>query len=107
MYAVDWLGCGASERPAWTAKTVEEGERFFTESLEAWRLEQGIAGPIIVVGHSLGGYLAAAYSLHHPEAVEHLVLVSPAGETFSLQVVVCSVLCIVSSAYTHSFMPSG
>ncbi|WP_149194848.1 alpha/beta fold hydrolase [Luteimonas suaedae] len=32
-----------------------------------------------VVGHSMGGMLAARYALQYPDAVEHLVLVNPIG----------------------------
>ena len=50
MFALDWLGCGASERPAWSAKTVAEGERFFTESLEAWATATGLGRFVLVRG---------------------------------------------------------
>lgn len=79
ILCVDWLGTGASHRPKWThLHSVGEGERFFTESLEEWRKEVG-TDKFVLLGHSLGGYLSAAYTLHHPGRVSHLVLVSPAG----------------------------
>ena len=80
VYAVDWLGCGASERPPWPAGavTVAAGEAFFTDSLEAWAAAGGLSR-FVLVGHSLGGYLSAAYALAHPSRVSALVLVSPAG----------------------------
>jgi len=34
---------------------------------------------MVLVGHSLGGYLASAYTVRYPERVSGLILVSPAG----------------------------
>jgi pimeloyl-ACP methyl ester carboxylesterase len=36
-------------------------------------------GPIILIGHSLGGWLAARYAVAHPRSVRHLILINNAG----------------------------
>lgn len=57
---------------------VARAEHFFLSSLEAWRQSVGVE-KMILVGHSLGGYLASAYTVRYPEHVSGLILVSPAG----------------------------
>ncbi|TPX59569.1 hypothetical protein SpCBS45565_g07698 [Spizellomyces sp. 'palustris'] len=86
IYAIDWLGMANSSRPSFPKlkrgvtddEIVEDAEAFFVESLEKWREANGIDS-MTLMGHSLGGYLSACYALKHPERVEKLVLVSPAG----------------------------
>lgn len=78
VHLVDWLGTGLSGRPPFQCKGREETEAWFVESLERWRKAQGIEN-MVLVGHSLGGYLSASYALRYPERVKHLVLVNPAG----------------------------
>lgn len=69
-----------SGRPPFTARTQEEAESFFLASLSSWKEGVGLGGrKVVLVGHSLGGYLAAAYALRYPHHVQHLVLVCPAG----------------------------
>lgn len=65
-------------RPRFQAKSREQAERFFIDALAEWRQQMGI-DKMILMGHSLGGYLAASYALQHPDHVEHLIMVCPAG----------------------------
>jgi pimeloyl-ACP methyl ester carboxylesterase len=48
-------------------------EAILAESIERWRKAQGIE-KLIVLGHSLGGYVAAEFALRHPDHVEHVIL---------------------------------
>lgn len=78
LFSVDLLGTGLSGRPPFKATNTKEAEDFFVESLEEWRKQAGV-NKIMLLAHSLGGYLATVYSLRYPDNVAHLVLVSPAG----------------------------
>jgi len=78
VHLIDWLGTGLSSRPPFTAKSVDETEEFFTRSLEEWR-ELNDIQEMVLIGHSLGGYLSFAYAERYPHRVRKLVLSSPAG----------------------------
>ncbi|WWC73433.1 uncharacterized protein I206_107401 [Kwoniella pini CBS 10737] len=87
-FFLDWLGMGLSSRPSpnllnppsnsTIPNRVSRAEHFFVSSLESWRESVGLE-KMVLVGHSLGGYLASAYSVRYPERVSGLILVSPAG----------------------------
>lgn len=96
---VDWLGMGGSERPScrsrpirgWGEKstswcdsrfTPSQACKFFIDPFHAWMqatIPQEEDTDIVLMGHSLGGYLAARYVLEYPDTVQRLVLASPVG----------------------------
>ena len=101
IFAFDWLGMGRSSRPPFPkysldtevakgAATNEAEEKiidfqvqkainFFIDSFEEWRLKQVNLNQFFLIGHSMGGYLAALYALKYPNHVLKLLLVSPVG----------------------------
>lgn len=85
IYSLDMLGWGLSSRPNFVFKDdfkeddeVTATEKFFVESLETWRKHNEIP-KMILAGHSMGGYMAVAYTEAYPQHVEKLLLISPVG----------------------------
>ncbi|XP_001381284.2 1-acylglycerol-3-phosphate O-acyltransferase ABHD5 [Monodelphis domestica] len=77
VYALDLLGFGRSSRPQFGSDATEAEDQF-VETIEEWRCALGLDA-VIMLGHNLGGFLAAAYSLKYPSRVKHLILVEPWG----------------------------
>mmetsp|Transcript_26936 Transcript_26936/g.33046 ORF Transcript_26936/g.33046 Transcript_26936/m.33046 type:complete len:269 (+) Transcript_26936:2-808(+) len=78
--------CRASPTRSWSESgsfcsshfSPTQATRFFTDPLHTF-LETHEIRNATLVGHSLGGYLAARYALRHPERISRLVLASPVG----------------------------
>jgi len=78
VYSFDLLGFGLSSRPKFSSNPkVVEAE--FVESVESWRQALQLKKPFILLGHSLGGFVAASYAFKYPDQVKHLILVDPWG----------------------------
>ncbi|KAM7383929.1 hypothetical protein PAMA_011334 [Pampus argenteus] len=77
VYAPDLLGFGRSSRPQFSTDP-EGAEEQFVAALEEWREKVGLE-EMVLLGHNLGGYLSAAYTLKYPHRVKHLLLVEPWG----------------------------
>lgn len=73
VLAPDFLGHGHSDKPRadYSASAFANGMRDLLDVLDIDR--------VTVVGHSLGGGVAAQFAYQYPERVERLVLVSPGG----------------------------
>ena len=84
IYAIDFLGMGGSSRPPFQmddqnrVKRAEAAVDWFVQSLEEWRAERDLE-QMVLLGHSLGAYLAGMYTYHHHERVLKLILLSPVG----------------------------
>ncbi|MEM9568921.1 MAG: alpha/beta hydrolase [Cyanobacteria bacterium P01_E01_bin.34] len=71
--AVDLLGFGESSEPVGTCG-IGEQVAFVREIVQALALDR-----CVLVGHSLGGWIAAEYSLLYQNEIAGLVLAAPAG----------------------------
>jgi len=60
-----WTGFGRSSRPNFANDPIEI-ETEMAAAIEAWRIAMKLE-KMIIVGHSLGGYLSTAYAIRYPE----------------------------------------
>ena len=79
VFAIDQIGFGKSDKPMinYRVQTLVEFLDAFCRKLEISKAS--------VVGNSLGGWTAMAFTLAHPEKVSRLVLVDSAGYSFDRQ----------------------
>ena len=73
VVAVDLPGFGASEKPD-RPYDLPVMEARLSDFLRRW-----LRPPVVLVGHSMGGELAAAIALANPDRVTAVVLIDPAG----------------------------
>ncbi len=74
VIAPDLIGHGNSDKPKDAGcYTFNFLYQYFAEWIANFNKEQKIT----FVGHSMGGLISLNYSIHHPEAVERLVLIDP------------------------------
>uniref|UniRef100_A0A3P9PXB4 1-acylglycerol-3-phosphate O-acyltransferase ABHD5 n=1 Tax=Poecilia reticulata TaxID=8081 RepID=A0A3P9PXB4_POERE len=71
VYALDLLGFGRSSRPQFSTDP-EGAEEDFVSALEEWRQKVGLE-EMVLLGHNLGGYLSAAYTLKYPNRSKNLL----------------------------------
>jgi len=70
----DLYGRGYSDR----AKGPQDAE-FFNLQLEELLQDQGVDGGIMLLGYSMGGAIVTCYGAKHPDMLERLILLAPAG----------------------------
>ena len=70
----DLYGRGYSDRVA-----GPQDAEFFNHQLEELLLDQGIDGGIMLLGYSMGGAIVTSYGAKHPDMLERLILLAPAG----------------------------
>jgi len=72
-YALDLLGHGDSPKPDSRAYQME----WLFEHFSKWMQSLHLTEPAIIIGHSLGGYIALEYARRVPAWTRGLVLVNP------------------------------
>ncbi len=72
-HALDLLGHGDSAKPPFALYELD----WLQDHFVSWLNSLALGAPAVLVGHSLGGYVALEYTRRYPGAVRALVLVDP------------------------------
>jgi 2-hydroxy-6-oxonona-2,4-dienedioate hydrolase len=75
--ALDLVGFGRSDKPITMNYTIRNFSEFILNFIRESGIEEG--DKTIVVGHSLGGYIAADFAIENKDLVEKLVLIDSSG----------------------------
>lgn len=70
----DLYGRGYSDRPRGKQDRV-----FFLGQLEDLLEHEGVTAPVMLLGYSMGGSIATCFAAMHPDRVDRLLLLAPAG----------------------------
>lgn len=73
VIAVDLPGFGSSDK-----QQVQYAPEKYSK-LVKWVVDQYAHGPVIVIGHSMGGAVSLRYSFNNPKQVSRLIMVDTAG----------------------------
>jgi pimeloyl-ACP methyl ester carboxylesterase len=77
---IDLIGFGVSEKPETADYTIQGFSKFIMDFIkERIGIEKKEHKKISLVGHSLGGYIAAQVAIENKEMIEKLVLVDSSG----------------------------
>ncbi len=77
---IDLIGFGASEKPETADYTIKGFSKFIEDFLkERIGIERKEHKKINIVGHSLGGYIAAQVAIENKKMIEKLVLIDSSG----------------------------
>ncbi|HSA75420.1 MAG TPA: alpha/beta hydrolase [Candidatus Nitrosocosmicus sp.] len=85
IVAVDLIGFGGSDKPVTIEYTIEYFSKFIRDVItckQIWRNDDNGSDDsykTIIIGHSLGGYIAAKVAIKDQDLIEKLVLIDSSG----------------------------
>lgn len=73
VIGIDLLGFGHSPKPEWARYHT----KVQADSIATTLIRHRVSGPLVIVGHSLGGLVAIEFARRYSRSVKSLVLISP------------------------------